>query len=342
MDEEEISRAIDRLNAEGAPGDGDPGLLGVARAVRGLRPPEWPEDSERFVGRLLPRPRMRLASAFSVAAAILVAALLVPAGVRPQIAHGPLVGFALTPPPVVQSAASPTKSLSLGASSQTPRFGPVQNGVGTPSPVASMPNFVRTPAAVAVAGIERTPGTPGTVRIRLVLGSSAKIQPAADLSDLFGHRRPVHLALQSRPQTGARVWSIAFPSPAAPGWYLLAAPGLGQEIAFLIPYASGETIEGSAAARHSAAAASGSPRILSVHYTATFTRVYVAGAGWGARAWLRGHGMGREVPLLETGPTGPDGTTMLAFDPLPSTSGETQLVLLLQGGGRSVLTLPTP
>lgn len=314
MDEQRMSEAIDRLNRDLAPGEGDPQLLELARALRGLREPEWPQDEVAFAKTLLPRPRRRLPSAAVACALVLLAAA---AGL--WSAHRPVaVTSAASIPALVVSGAPPQAIEPLHAASYTDVAGPAI--------------FAPSAGAVRIRSAKRLLGAHPAILLRLRLGRSARPAGPGRLADLFGHARTVPVVLRQ----GHDIWTATLQDPGQPGWYILSLPGVAQRVAFLVPYPAGSTLLGHARATRTGPAATA--RITAVTYSRRFTTVNLTlFAGTSVRSVrLEVPGQGVQAPLV----TRAKGTALQeVFGPTRARGGRLRLLVVLRSQN---VTLPLP
>lgn len=357
MDELGLSRAIDRLNQELSPGEGDRGLLEMARRVRGLREPAWPADPTAFAQSLLPHPgaprskptvQRTLRSLSAAAAAVLVAAAVGSSTMLRRVTSLPLPGFAVTGNAV--SSARPSHGL------KSVQAGPVQGVFATAQAPAQTPTHASaqiksaapmTDAAMLPAlhldGVSLVQGPPRRVEIRVHLQNSTRLNATgASLSNLFSHRNTVRISLQTAQSGSGREWIVRLPVPSQPGWYLLDLGSSPREIAFFVPYPAGSTIVGSARASV-AKAPSGAVSLEAVHYGSTYTDISLHLAAAPGTWTLRLHVPGAvpEAPLRTVSLHGSADSVKATFNPIVQGSGIVYLEVILPP--RTVwLELPTP
>ena len=277
MEEEILSRAIDRLNDESAPGPGDPELLLLARAIRGLRDPLWPKDEDAFAKSLVPRRPRRLLLAAAACAFVALASTGLFAALKPATAPTTLTAF------VTAGQVATTMMGPMHAAANAPVAATRASSAVSPRLRLLMAQQIRAPRPAVVLRLQVPPGTR--------LASPIKV------TDLFGHGGVVHAALKQ----GHGTASIRLQSPGRPGWYIVFSRGAAQHIAFLMPYPAGSTLTGRVTALAKQPAEAGAS-IVSVSYGQAATTVVIRlKAGSTVRSvQLLVPGSGRERPLITT------------------------------------------
>lgn len=303
MDEQELSRAIDRLNAELPPGPGEPELLALARRIRGLRAPTWPDDPDAFVARLLPRRRSAWALRGLAGAAVLVLVLLL------------LFGSGRSGAPARTVPARLLLTLRLPASAALPAH---LAQTTTPINAASEP-----PTRFFVW---RSVAAPPTLAFELLGWRGFPSRPRLVLRRLLGGAVVDRL----RPIPRGRTLSLRIPEPGSPGWYVLSLPD-GERYAFFLPYPPGAVL-------HGRATFAGRAIRGRVTFGAVFTEVSLRlQGGLRVQSAELDTALGIEPPLrLERGPT----SIRLLFGPTPLVAKDLRLRLRLID--RTVLVPLTP